>query len=184
MVCDYFQFESPTIDRPFGIYLWGVVDKLHEKYLGFPASEFEFTIGDGLPMSTWKEVVAAMATYYIMVFGGQFIMKNSGPIRLNKLFQLHNLILTLLSLILAVLVAEQVIPIVAKHGLFYLICSSNCWTTELVYLYYLNYLTKYLEFLDTGYIILKKRPVIFLHWFHHSMTALLCYTQLIGKFIL
>ena len=35
-------------------------------------------------------------------------------------------------------------------------------------LYYMNYLLKFYEFVDTYVILLKKRPLIFLHWYHHA----------------
>ncbi|OBZ79002.1 putative elongation of fatty acids protein 1 [Grifola frondosa] len=55
------------------------------------------------------------------------------------------------------------------------------WTNRLEFYYMINYYFKWLELIDTVFLALKKKPLAFLHVFHHSATALLCYSQLNGK---
>ncbi|PKY03816.1 GNS1/SUR4 membrane protein [Aspergillus campestris IBT 28561] len=170
----------PTIDRPFGIHLWPIFDKAFEMVVGYPASEFDFKAGV-TPMSTIKETVIGLVAYYVIIFGGRALMKNREPFKLNLLFMIHNFYLTAISATLLVLFIEQLVPTIWNHGIFFAICDHNGgWTQPLIVLYYLNYLTKYLELLDTVFLFLKKKPLTFLHTYHHGATALLCYTQLIG----
>ncbi|KAL2010684.1 hypothetical protein VTN00DRAFT_6491 [Thermoascus crustaceus] len=170
----------PTIDRPFGIELWPIFDKAFTSVVGYSPTEFKFVEGV-TPMSTFKETAAALITYYIIIFGGREVMKNFPALKLNGLFMIHNFYLTAISAILLALFIEQLLPTLWRHGIFFAICDHNGgWTPPLVVLYYLNYLTKYLELLDTVFLFLKKKPLTFLHTYHHGATALLCYTQLIG----
>ncbi|CDO92814.1 unnamed protein product [Kluyveromyces dobzhanskii CBS 2104] len=178
VVLDY----VPTIDKPFfNISLWDHFDAIVTKATDgkFIPSEFKFVAGE-LPLSELYPVLAAIATYYVVIFGGRAVLKNTEPFKLNFLFQLHNLFLTTLSSTLLVLMVEQLIPMIAKHGLYYAICNYGAWTQPLVTLYYLNYITKFIEFIDTIFLVLKHKKLTFLHTYHHGATALLCYTQLVG----
>lgn len=170
----------PSIDRPFGIELWPIFDKAFSSVVGYSATDFRFVEGV-TRLSTFKETATVLVSYYIIIFGGREIMKNFPALRLNGLFMIHNLYLTIISAVLLALFVEQLVPTVWRHGLFFAICDhKGGWTPQLVVLYYLNYLTKYLELLDTVFLFLKKKPLTFLHTYHHGATALLCYTQLIG----
>jgi len=175
------QFPMPTLERPFGIHLWPIFSKAFEKVLGYPAEDFRFQAGV-TPMSTIKETSIFIVIYYAVIFGGRELMRNREAFQLRTAFLVHNLYLTVISGILLVLFIEQLLATVVRQGVFYAICDrEGGWTQPLVVLYYLNYLTKYLELLDTCFLFLKKKPLTFLHCYHHGATALLCYTQLIGS---
>lgn len=177
------SFPIPTIDTPFGVNLWSNFDALVTQLTGgaFIPSKFAF-VAEELPFSTFPPVAMAIATYYIVIFGGDYLFKklNIKPLVLNGLFQVHNLVLTTFSFVLLVLMMEQLIPMIYHHGIFFAICDKKAWTQELVCLYYLNYLCKFTEFIDTGFLVVKQKKLTLLHTYHHGATALLCYTQLIG----
>ncbi|KAG9236692.1 elongation of fatty acids protein-like protein [Amylocarpus encephaloides] len=170
----------PSLERPFGIQLWPFFDRAFSAVMGYHPQDFEFHPRQ-TPMSTMKEAGMAIVTYYVVILGGRELMRNRPAFKLNGPFMIHNFYLTSISATLLALFIEQLVPTLANHGLFYTICDvKGGWTPPLVILYYLNYLTKYLELIDTVFLVLKKKPLTFLHCYHHGATALLCYTQLIG----
>lgn len=179
---EYWKAFQPTLEKPFfNISLWENFDTLVTIITQgkFVPHEFEFIEGK-LPLSTLNQVIGAILTYYIVIFGGREVLRGSQPFKLNGLFQLHNLILTSVSLLILLLMLEQLLPMLVKHGLYYAICDIGAWTQPMVTLYYMNYVVKYIEFIDTLFLVLKHKKLTFLHTYHHGATALLCYTQLVG----
>ncbi|KAJ7293576.1 ELO family [Mycena rebaudengoi] len=133
------------------------------------------------PLSTTPTVLVTLAGYLALIFGIQAAMKNRQPQRLNPLFQAHNMFLSGGSLLLLVLLLEEIVPIIWNTGIFDAMCSERSWTPRMEFYYMVNYYFKYLELLDTVFLAFKKKPLPFLHVFHHSATALLCYSQLTGR---
>lgn len=133
------KLPIPSIDRPFGIHLWPIFSKAFEKVVGYPAEEFRFVHGV-TPLSTLKETCAWIFAYYVIILGGREVMRAFAPVQLRTVFQIHNLMLTLISGALLALFLEQLIPTLYNHGLFYGICNiDGGWTQPLVVLYYVSF---------------------------------------------
>ncbi|KAI5479393.1 hypothetical protein MNV49_003727 [Pseudohyphozyma bogoriensis] len=133
------------------------------------------------PLSTNVEVLSALAAYLAILYFGQKIMADRKAYRFKPLFMLHNFLLSAGSGLLLALMLEEIIPIVWEHGIFYAICHTSAWTPKLETYYIINYYFKYWELADTFFLVVKKKPLQFLHVFHHTATAALCYTQLNGR---
>ncbi|ORX91064.1 GNS1/SUR4 membrane protein [Basidiobolus meristosporus CBS 931.73] len=167
-------------EQPFLIPLEPYLNKAYQYVVGESYTSFKFVEGV-TPLSTVPEVAGTCILYLVVIFGGQYLMKNRKPFQLEFLFKLHNLFLTTLSAALLLLIAENIIPIVWNEGVYGSVCNQSSWTQRLELLYYLNYLTKYYELIDTIFLVLKKKNLEFLHYYHHSLTMVLCYTQLVGS---
>ncbi|KAH8810767.1 GNS1/SUR4 family-domain-containing protein [Xylogone sp. PMI_703] len=161
--------------------LWQGFSKAMSLVSEMTTKGFEFVPGK-TPMATLTETLSAIGLYYVLIFGGRKIMEGRPAFKLQRAFMVHNFYLTVISSGLLALFLEQLIPSLWKAGVFCNICRTEYgWTNRLEVLYYLNYLTKYLEFLDTCFLVLRKKPLTFLHTYHHGATAFLCYTQLVGQ---
>lgn len=128
----------PSLDRPFGVEVWPIFDKAWSALFGYPAVDFRFKPGTTL-MSTGKETVIALVSYYIIIFGGRELMRNRKPFVLNGPFMVHNLYLTIISGGLLALFIEQLLPTLFRHGVYHAICNyKGGWTDHLVVLYYVS----------------------------------------------
>lgn len=116
-------------------------------------------------------------TYFIVIFGGRYLMTNVPAFKLQVPFMIHNVLLTIVSGILLVLMVEQIFPILYRQGLLAAICAYDTWTQPLELLYYLNYLVKYWELIDTIFLVLKKKNLgkfIFIISFLFFVVLVIC----------
>lgn len=116
---------------------WYFFDLLWKSALGYPANDFHFVQGR-TPFSTLWETATMVSVYLIVIFGGREIMRDRKPLKLNTLFKIHNLFLTVVSGGLLFLFLEQLLPTLWRDGFYENICGADGWTDPLVTLYYVS----------------------------------------------
>jgi len=135
-------FPLPSLDRPFGAHLWPIFERAFSTIKGYPPQDFRFQAGE-TPLSTLRATATMLVTYYVAVLGGRELMRSRPPFKLNGLFMIHNLYLTIISGSLLALFIEQLAPTVWRRGVFFAICDhQGGWTDELVILYYVCHVMK------------------------------------------
>jgi hypothetical protein len=103
-------------------------------------------------------------------------MKERKPYELKTLLTIHNLFLTALSLYMAVGLTYRVIHIAMNYGLFSLYCGASVEEDDkLMFWTNIFYISKYYELLDTLFVVLRKKPLSFLHVWHHCSVVFVCY---------
>ena len=114
---------SPTTTRMFNL-----ADFLLSK-ISYRLPRHLYTYVKGVtPLSTDTSVLAALASYLVIIFSIQGFLKNRKPHKLTTLFQTHNILLSSGSLLVLTLILEEIVPILWRHGIHYAICAEDAWT--------------------------------------------------------
>jgi fatty acid elongase 3 len=145
-------------------------------------SSFEWKRGI-TPLSDFGVVVQSILLYFSVIIGLKLVMKNREPMKLKMVTAIHNLFLSIGSLgmwIAAILGAHEIY--VKYNGIKDVYCSNEVPPKGLLHwALYTYYLSKFPELIDTVILVLKKKPVIFLHWYHHSSVIILTWVWLDQK---
>jgi len=148
-------------------------------FLSQGVQDFQYTYKES-PLSDWPWPITICFGYLISIFLLQGFMQKRQEFDL-KLFRIvHNAILCFGSFIMVLGMVLELYKAYQIGGMEALICDSNGiqLQTNLYNWYYIFFLSKFYEFIDTYILILKKKPVTFLHSFHHFITAYLCWLGL------
>ncbi|CAD5227224.1 unnamed protein product [Bursaphelenchus xylophilus] len=122
----------------------------------------------------WHHSVSFSALYIISLYAGQKIMEGRKPFLLEGPLFYWNLFLAIFSLFGFIRMTPEMFWAVGSNSFEYSICTASFaqgvtgfWTEMFA-------MSKVLEFVDTWFIVLRKKPLIFLHWYHH--VTVLIYT--------
>jgi len=169
--------ETHPLDALFGRAYKSIFHRSH--------GDFEFST-DVQPLSQPWIVVLTIIVYLVGIKAIQNwqakqpkSFAEQHPI-LKSLVIVHNAFLCGASLIVLVLILENGLPKLFRHGFHWSICNLDFYDSRLRLFIYINYMLKYYELLDTVFLALSKKPLEFLHVYHHAATLALCYTQMLG----
>jgi len=149
-------------------------------------SNFEWKYGS-TPFSEFKFPFFSSLGYLALIFILQKYMSERKKLELRLFSTIHNLFLVILSSAMFLGSIVGIIKEYKNHGFFNgLFCDLDLFPSKdiLFYWCYIFYLSKYYEFIDTFILIFKKKPVIFLHAYHHFVMVYVCWAGLEGKWTL
>ncbi|CAL8146036.1 unnamed protein product [Orchesella dallaii] len=154
--------------RPFG---WTF--DIPETFSNFEFEELDYFYWHKLIQSNSKWAFYAGALYIVTIFGLQHYMKNKRALELKRLLFLWNFFLGIFSIIGFWRTAPEFVYVISKPGGFFnSICVKSGTNVPLVFWTIVFAFSKFLELGDTLFIVLRKRPLIFLQWYHHLVTMI------------
>jgi len=140
-------------------------------------------------MFTWKDATQFAITHNALVsliymcyvpfmLLLQRTMKYMKPFCLRKPLMYWNVIMSTLSWIGFYITGNYLKDQLRNKGPIHTITSLEYTSGVVAYTVFLFNLSKILELIDTVFIVLRKRPLTFLHTFHHLNTGMLCWMTL------
>ncbi|KAM9281993.1 very long chain fatty acid elongase 3 [Cariama cristata] len=122
----------------------------------------------------WHKSLFFAVAYVILVFGIQHFMKERRGYKLRVPLTLWSLSLALFSAIGANRIWKQMAFILSTKGFKQSVCSQSFYVHPISKFWvYLFVLSKLVELGDTMFIVLRKKQLIFLHWYHHITTMII-----------
>lgn len=126
----------------------------------------------------WLLSIYASGIYVLLVHSGKWWMKNKRAWSLRVPLAMWNTALAIVSMLGTVTLLPPMITAVMNKGLEFSVCHrvvlgtasqpSNLWA-------FLFVLFKMVELGDTVFVILRKTPLNFLHWYHHITVMMYCW---------
>lgn len=129
--------------------------------------------------------IVAVIFYVLSTYSTEWILRkiNFQPMKLKWLSFFHNLFLSAFSFFIFFAIVWDLLLLYLKYDFTTMFCDSEAKGAQgrIVYFYYVFYLSKIYEFVDTFLLIFKRKPVIFLHRYHHFITLIMAYINLAAE---
>ena len=107
------------------------------------------------------------AIYVILIFSAQRWMHSRPPFKLQIPLVLWNSVLSSFSIIGALRTAPELYNGLVSYGWTHTVCDPSFYRGQTGMWAFLFTMSKAYELGDTLFIVLRRQPLIFLHWYHH-----------------
>jgi hypothetical protein len=154
-------------------------------YLEYERSYDPFPILNLMKANDYVIPVVCVVLYLLFCYLGQLIMKNRKPFDLKYQLAAWNLFLAVFSTWGAIRTVPQMLHMLREQDFEHTVCRSVCqhsygggasgFATQLFIL------SKIPELIDSVFIVLRKKPLIFLHWYHHVTVLLFCWNAYVDE---
>uniref|UniRef100_A0A915JF23 Elongation of very long chain fatty acids protein n=1 Tax=Romanomermis culicivorax TaxID=13658 RepID=A0A915JF23_ROMCU len=124
--------------------------------------------------ANWTSSIWISVSYLFFVYSIQIIMRRRKALELNGLLFLWNASLSMFSFLGFTRMTPEFFYVLSRKNFHHSICKTTYAVGVTGFWTQLFAFSKALELLDTAFIVLRKRPVIFLHVYHH--VTVLVYT--------
>jgi elongation of very long chain fatty acids protein 6 len=123
----------------------------------------------------WSLSLLYAFLYILIIHCGQRFMKSREKFDLRKPLIAWNFVLAIFSAIGTIRVWPEFIHSIAQRGVEHSVCSRSYTHGVTGTWAWLFVLSKVPELFDTVFIVLRKQPLIFLHWYHHATVLIYCW---------
>jgi elongation of very long chain fatty acids protein 6 len=115
----------------------------------------------------WTVSFAYAAVYVVLIYAGRHYMARRQRFELRLPLIVWSCFLSLFSIAGAVRTIPELVHILRYHGFDESVCSPSYFYGPTAFWAYTFVISKAYELGDTVFIVLRKQPLIFLHWYHH-----------------
>lgn len=140
--------------------------------IGEIQARFQFTRAREWLYEVWPLTIPICLLYIALVFSGQSWMSSRSPYKLQRPLFVWNTFLAVFSFLGSLSMVPHLIDILYKSGFKESVCKIECLYNPQISLWcFLFVISKIIELGDTAFVVLRKSPLQFLHYYHH-MTVL------------
>jgi elongation of very long chain fatty acids protein 4 len=136
-------------------------------------SQMQFLRGDIYEALVARETMFGMlAGYLLMIVGLRSFMKSRSPYSLKLIMQVYNFVQIALNVYM--IWGLCILPFLSETPNMFGINAK--YTERLEYFVFIHYISKYLDYLDTMFIILRgkeRQQLSFLHVYHHASIGMI-----------